>query len=53
MLRTIAVLLACVVGTGYSAPRPKGGDKLVAYSPTMVGDKWVIASDHGGGFFTG
>jgi len=49
MFRIVAVLLMCVVGTGYSAPRPKGGDKPFVYTATTVGDKWVIASDYGRG----
>src|SRR5262245_5935051 len=50
MSRIFAVSLACAVAMGCRAPKPKNGDEPVIYMPTTVGDKWLIASDYGGGF---
>jgi hypothetical protein len=50
MSRTVAVLLVWVLVVGCRAPKTTSSDKFVSYTPTTVGDKWLIASDYGDGF---
>jgi hypothetical protein len=50
MSRPAALLLACVVAIGCRAPKTTNTDKVFAYTPTTVGDKWLMASDYGDGF---
>ena len=49
MLRRLAVLfvLAVSVLTGCSAPRTEAGGRSVVYTPTTVGDKWVMVEEGG------